>query len=137
MLGKYLIALLFVMPGFCFAQVNVGEIIKIGATKMSKEQLQQLHAGGVTMKGTLRNGTPYNQLNKADGTVSGTGGNSGQFTLSGTWKIDDAGRYCNDVTASGGLKINVCTVIWKSDNRYFASADDAETTEVRERQFIK
>jgi hypothetical protein len=135
--GRFLVALAFIVPGYCFAQSNVGDIMKLGATKMSKEELQQLHAGGVTMKGALGNGTPFSQTNKPDGSISGTAGNGGQFTLSGTWKIDDGGKYCHDVAASGGLRFNNCNVIWKADNRYFASADDAATTAVRERQFVK
>ena len=137
MLQKYLVALTFVVSGSCFAQANVGDVIKLGAMKMTKEELQQLHSGGVTMKGVLGNGTPYSQQNKPDGTVAGTGGNNGQFTLTGTWKIDDSGKYCHDVAASGGLKINICSIIWKADGRYFASVDDAATTVVRERQFVK
>ena len=137
MLARYLVAFTLVASGSCFAQANVGEVIKIGGAKMSREALQQLHAGGVTMKGALANGTPFSQMNKADGTVGGTAGNNGQFTLSGTWKIDDGGKYCHDVAASGGLKFNSCSVIWKTDSKYFAAADDAVATAVRERQFVK
>ncbi len=137
MLARYLVGLSFVASGSCFAQANVGDVIKIGGAKMSREALQQLHAGGVTMKGALANGTPYSQLNKADGTVGGTAGNNGQFTLSGTWKIDDGGKYCHDVASSGGVKFNNCSFIWKTDNKYFGSVDDAAATVVRERQFVK
>jgi hypothetical protein len=133
----YLAAFAFVVSGSCFAQANVGDVMKLSAVKMSKEELQQLHSGGVTMKGTLGNGSPYSQQNKADGTIAGTAGNNGQFTLTGTWKIDDSGKYCHDVAASGGLKFNNCSVIWKAGDRYFASADDAPASPVRERQFVK
>ena len=44
--GRFLIALSFVLSGSCFAQANVGDVIKLGAVKMTKEELQQLHAGG-------------------------------------------------------------------------------------------
>ena len=132
--GRFLIALSFVLSGSCFAQANVGDVIKLGAVKMTKEELQQLHAGGVTMKGALRNGQPYSQQNKVDGTIAGF---SGPYSLSGTWKIDDSGKYCHDVSGSGGLRFNLCSIIWKADGRYFASPDDAPATEVRERQFVK
>ena len=86
----------------------------------------------------LGNGTAYSQRNKPDGTVDGAGG-GGRFTLSGTWRIDDSGKYCHIVEASGpgGLKFNVCSLIWKTGDRYFASNDDAEATAVRERKFVK
>ena len=137
MLGKLFVALAFAVSGSCFAQSNVGEVMKIGGAKLTKEEMVQLHAGGVTVKGALANGTPYSQLNKVDGTIGGTAGNSGQFTLSGTWKIDDAGKFCQDVAASGGLRFNNCVFIWKAESRYFASADEAPGTAARERQFVK
>jgi hypothetical protein len=137
MLGRFLVALSLAVSGSCFAQANVGDLQKINAAKLSKEDLQQLHAGGVTMRGTLGNGQPYSQQNKPDGTVGGSAGNSNQFVLSGTWKIDDAGRYCHDIAASGGLKFNQCSIIWKADNKYYASPDDAPGSAVRERQFVK
>ena len=137
MFHRYLVALAFVASGACHAQTNVGELAAAGGVRLTKDDLQQLHAGGVTMKGVISNGSPYSQLNKADGTIGGTAGNNGQFTLSGTWRIDDAGKYCHDVAASGGLKFNGCVVMWKAGSRYFASADDAATTAVRERQFAK
>lgn len=113
--------------------------MKQGGTKMTKEELQQLHAGGVTMKRTLANGTPYRQQNKADGTVGGSGGNSSQFTLSGTWKIDDTGRYCHDIASSGGIKANTCNFVFKAGSKYFVTttATDTPETAVRERQFVK
>ena len=135
--GRYLIALAFVVSGSCFAQANVGDVMKMGATKMSKEELQQLHAGGVTMSGALGNGTPYSQMNKADGSINGSAGHGGQWRLSGTWKIDDAGKYCHDVASTGGLNFNNCVFIWKADGKYFGSADDAPATAVRERKFVK
>ena len=137
MLHKTLIAVGALLAGTAFAQANVSELLAAGGSKLSKEELQQIHAGGVTMKGTLNNGSPYSQWNKADGSIGGTAGNSGQFSLSGSWKIDDAGKYCHDVAASGGLKFNGCFVAWKSGTKYFLSADEAATTVVRERQFVK
>ena len=139
MLKAYLAALALAVSGPCLAQSNVGDVMKQGGTKMTKEELQQLHAGGVNMKGTLANGTPYSQVNKADGAVGGVGGNNNQFTLSGNWKIDDTGKYCHDIASSGGIKANSCNFVYKAGSKYFVNttATDAPETAVRERQFVK
>lgn len=139
MLKAYLAALALAVSGSCLAQANVGDVMKQGGAKMSKEELQQLHAGGVTMKGTLNNGTPYSQQNKADGTVGGVGGNNNEFTLSGTWKIDDTGKYCHDIASSGGIKANSCNSVYKAGGKYFVTTTPTDTPEtaVRERQFVK
>jgi len=119
------------------AQSNVGDVMKAGGKRMTKDELVQLHAGGVTMRGTLNNGTPYSQQNKPDGSVVGSAGNNGQFTLSGTWRIDDEGLYCHKVEARNGPSFNVCSVIWKQADKYYASAKDSADEPVRERQFSK
>ena len=137
MFHKSLVALSFRAAGACYAQANVGEVTAAGGVRLTKDDMQALYAGGVTVKSTLGNGAPYSQINKADGTVGGTAGDRGQFTLAGTWKIDDAGRFCHDIAASGGLKFNNCTIIWKVGEKYFAALNDSPTTAVRERQFVK
>ena len=134
----YLAALAMAVSGACLAQANVGDVVKQGGTKMTKEELQQLHAGCVTLKGTLANGTPYSQVNKADGTVGGVGGNNNQFTLSGTWKIDDTGKYCHHIATSGGIRANSRNFVFKAGSKYFVTTSPADTPEtaVRERQFV-
>jgi hypothetical protein len=99
---------------------------------MTKKELQKLHEGGVTYSGALANGTPFSQRNKPDGSVEGKAGD--RFTLSGTWRIDDSGRYCHDVKASGGLAFSTCSIIWKAGNKYYNSTND---TRVNDRQFVK
>ena len=137
MLKSSLWLLAFAVSGSCFAQSNVAELEKMGGKKMSKEDLVKLHEGGVTMKGTIPSGSPYSQINKPDGTVAGTAGPSGQFTLSGTWKIDDQGRYCHDVAATGGIKFNNCVFVWKTADKYYTANNDGPTAQVRDRQFVK
>lgn len=136
MLGRIVFASALLVSGSCLAQSNVGDLIKQGGTKMTKEELQALHAGGVTMKGALQNGSPYSQLNKPDGTVAGT---AGKFALVGTWKIDDAGRYCHDVgaTGRGGQNFSNCNFIYKAGAKYYAAPTEASDAAVREREFVK
>jgi len=136
MFRKFAFIAALAASGSVFAQTTVEEAIKAGAVKMTKEELQALHAGGVTMNGALNNGTPYSQRNKADGSVEGNAA-GGRFTLSGTWLIDDSGRYCHDVKASGGLAFNSCSIIWKAGNKYFAAQNETPSTRVSERQFVK
>ena len=135
MFRKFAFIAALAASGSVWAQATVEEATKAGAVKMTKEDLQALHAGGVTMSGSLTNGTAYSQQNKPYGTVSGTAG--GRFTLTGTWRIDDAGRYCHDVAASGGLAFNNCSVMWKLGDRYLFSSNETPSSTVRERKFTK
>ncbi len=106
MFRKFAFIAALAASGSVWAQTTVEEAIKAGAVKMTKEELQALHAGG-------------------------------RFTLSGTWLIDDSGRYCHDVKASGGLAFNSCSIIWKAGNKYFAAQNETPSTRVSERQFVK
>lgn len=128
---------LWLVAGSCWAQANVGELIKQGAQKLSKEDLQKLHEGGVTQSGALVNGTPYTEQHRPDGTISGRAGSSGQFSLGGTWKIDDAGKLCLDVVPQSGPRLTSCAFIWKAGDKYFVAPNDDPNTAVRERKYTK
>ena len=137
MLARFVFLVAIAMSGSCLAQVTVGELSKQGATKLSKEDLQQLFAGGVTQKGVLANGTPYTQQNKADGTITGSAGPSGQFALNGTWKLEDSGKICMDIRGSGNFTINNCGFVWKVGEKYFGGPEDTPNSVTRERQYSK
>ena len=136
---KILFLLLLAISSTGFAQSNVGELTQQGGKKLSKEELQQLHAGGVTYKGALTNGGTFTEQHKTDGSVSGSAqtprGSSG---LTGTWTINDEGRLCTVVTiVANGNKLDACRVIWKQGDKYFSSDGDAPATAVISRQFEK
>ena len=130
-------SVLWLVAGSCWAQSNVGDLLKMDAKKMTREEVVQLHEGGVGMRGTLANGTPYTEQHKPDGSISGAAGGSGQYSLSGTWRIDEAGKLCTQVAASGGLSFNNCVILWKAGDKYYASPNEGANAAVRERQFFK
>lgn len=135
--GAALALALTLVAGGCWAQANVGELLNQGGQKLSKEDLQKLHEGGVTQSGALGNGTPYSEQHKPDGTLSGRAGPSGQYSLNGNWKIDDAGKLCLDITPTAGPRLNSCSVIWKAGDKYFASLTEEPNAVVRERKYTK
>ena len=124
--------------GACFAQATVAELTTQGAKKLSKEELQKLHAGGVTQKGTTRNGADYTQQNKPDGSVSGNAQSTrGSAGLYGTWKIEDSGKLCLDLKTTSGGSLQSCFFVWTLGDKYFSTLEDTAATDARPIQFIK
>ena len=133
------IIFLMVLSSVSFAQSNVGELMQQGGKKLSAEELKQLHAGGVTYKGSLASGGTFREQHKTDGSVSGNAqtlrGSSG---LVGTWNINDEGRLCIIVTVlASGNKLDTCRFIWQQGDKYFSADGDAPETTLVSRQFEK
>jgi len=137
---KHLIALFaFAFSGACFAQANVEALTQQGGKKMSKEDLQKLHEGGLRYTGLTPGGLQFSQQHKPDGSLSGSITNSrGTASLEGKWTVDDEGRLCVDAVVPS-LKANVknCVHIWKQDEKYFSSVDASPGALVAPKQFAK
>ena len=128
----------FLYGGACFAQATVAELTTQGAKKLSTDELQKLHAGGVTQKGTTRTGADYTQQNKPDGSVSGNAQSArGSAGLYGTWKIEDSGKLCLDLKTTSGGTLQSCFFVWTLGDKYFSTVEDVAATEARPIQFIK
>ena len=136
---KILFLMLLAMSSATFAQSSVGELTQQGGKKLSKEELQQLHAGGVTYKGALQSGGTFSEQHKTDGSVSGNAQTArGSSGLVGTWNINDEGRLCTVVTVlASGNKLDSCRFVWKQGDKYFSSDGDAPGTTLLSRQFEK
>ena len=138
MMKKAVAALALVFCGVCVGQSTVGEVTQQGGKKLSKEDLQQLYAGGVTAKGTTRSGAHYVQQNKADGSVSGNGQTlRGSTGIYGGWKINDDGQECWDLKFTSGGSLAGCWFLWKLGDKYFAASVDAPDTAVSIKQYEK
>src|SRR3954469_10258882 len=109
MFRRLLVILALASSESCFAQANVGELTQQGGTKLSREDLVQLHGSGINYGGTLPSGAQFTQLNKQDGSASGnivsSRGSSGLF---GKWTIDETGKLCLDMTVAAGGAVKGC-----------------------------
>ena len=132
--ARILLLTLLTVSVTCFAQSNVGELQQQGGKKLSPEETKQLHAAGVTLRGQSPGGSPLVQNLKADGSVGGSIQTlRGSAGVGGTWKIDDAGKLCINLTIFGGPggKIDTCTFIWQMADKYFSAEADDPATQVR------
>jgi hypothetical protein len=145
LIRPWLAAFALFISGGSFAQSTLEELSQKGGKKMTGEELQQLHAGGVTFKGVTRNGFEFQQLNKADGTVVGQQVTTRvRLEISGAWKIDDQGKLCMALKLNGtgrasnsSTNIDYCTYIWKQGDKYYAVDGDTPQSTASPREFVK
>ena len=130
---------LAIFAGAAFAQANVGELSQQGGKKMSKEELQQLHEGGVRFKGVILSGAQFSQKHAPDGSVSGSAQNfRGSTGIVGKWNISDTGQLCLDLRfVASGTTSDTCRFVWKIGDKYYAAENDEPATVVQVRQFEK
>jgi hypothetical protein len=113
----------------------LGEIKAKNAVQLTAADLKELLPGAKVMHKTI-DGSIRRWENNTDGTLvassdaSGAGGGRAyRITGSGTWRIDDQGRFCV------AIKWNVrsedaCRYVFKADGKYFGvfKLDDSSPT---------
>lgn len=122
------------------AQETVGEILDAGWKKLPKVELVPL-LSGASMSGesfTVKGNSIHFDYS-ADGTVSGYSLNPmGQKSNSaGTWKVDDSGKFCRDMTRQNGQRWGDCRFFFKRDEVYFAAETDNRSAKVEKRAIVK
>jgi hypothetical protein len=87
--------------GAAFAQETVGELLAAGGKQLSKDEVLAT-LSGATASGPTPTGGETQVEWKENGTVSGTvtttTGRRGSGSVFGTWRVDDSGKVCRDVT---------------------------------------
>ena len=117
---------LFLIAGSVIAQTSAADLSAKGAKKLSKEEAQALISGSA-MSFTAGTGLPMEIRHDSGGSISGTvnTGRGGTGMVSGTWDINDAGKYCEKVTtARGGL--SGCYDIYQAGDAYFLVTEDGK-----------
>lgn len=129
-----------VLSGSVMAQSNLGELLGMGAKQIQKDELVLL-LSGLTMSGESFNnqGGTIRFEYKADGTVTGyfrtTDGRD--FPSSGTWKVDDSGKFCRDMTRADGSKWGDCRYFFRLADNYYAAQKSDRGTKIEKRIFEK
>ena len=74
---------------------------------------------------------------KADGSLSGNMRTIRSFGVMGTWKLEEDGRFCTDLSSGGSrpVQIAACNHYYRKGNEYFvADAQSTPETPVRRRE---
>jgi hypothetical protein len=122
------------------AQETVGEVLAAGAKQLPKAELVPL-LSGASMSGesfTVKGNSIHFEYS-ADGTVSGYSQTpTGQRSNStGTWKVDDSGKFCRDMTRQNGQRWGDCRFFFKNGDAYFAAETDDRSAKVERRAIRK
>lgn len=122
------------------AQSNLGELLDMGARQIQKDELVSL-LSGLTMSGESFNNQGGTILfaYKADGTVAGhlRTADGREFPSSGTWKVDDSGKFCRDMARPNGSKWGDCRYFYRHADGYYAAETNDRATKIEKRIFEK
>jgi Protein of unknown function (DUF995) len=138
-----MVAICFGVCSLAGAQtLTLGEVKAKNAVRLSAEDLQQLLPGAKVMS-RVADGSIRRWENKPDGTLvassdsSGSlGGKAYRVTGSGTWRIDDRGRFC--VSIKWNIRNeDVCRFIFKADGKYYGTFKLEDSAPMGEFEFSK
>lgn len=141
MLRLMLVALCLGVCSLAGAQsLTVGDIKAKNGVQLSAEELRHLLPGAKVMN-RLPDGTIRRWENNPNGTLvassdasGGLGGRAYRVTGSGTWRIDDSGRFC--VSIKWNLQTeDVCRYVFKADGKYFGAFKLDNSTAASEFEF--
>lgn len=126
--------------GSAMAQSNLGELLDMGAKQIPKDELVSL-LSGLTMSGesfTNQGGTIRFEY-MADGTVSGglRTADGREFPSKGTWKVDDSGKFCREMTRANGTRWGDCRYFFKLADVFYAAETNDRGTKIEKRLFEK
>lgn len=122
-----LLAAALACAGAAQAQSTLGELIDLGARKITPAQAQALGPLGVTRQGA--DSDIFMTLHP-DGTVVGSVSNKqghGSSEARGTWTMDAGGKRCVDVDLPAfHMKWNQCGYTWQLGRQLFAAPSDTD-----------
>jgi hypothetical protein len=142
------IAAIIVVIGMTFASLlpacgqqisTVGDVVDKGGKKLTKEEVRKLFSGATVsgfQGGNFPNTRFRNQISP-NGSVSGDAwhGDVWFTKISGTWSVNDAGQFCNDLRNDQGGKITGCSFYYSIGDRFYAAAGADRSIPVNARQF--
>lgn len=127
-------------PASALAQGNLGELLDMGARQIPKDELVRL-LSGLTMSGESfgNQGGSIRFEYKADGSVSGhlRTADGREFPSSGTWTVDDSGKFCRDMARANGSKWGDCRYFFKLADGFYAAQSGDRSTKIEKRIFEK
>jgi hypothetical protein len=120
---------------------TVGDVVDKGGKKLTKDEVQKLASGAIVsgfQGGNFPNTRFRNQLSP-NGSVSGDAwhGDVWFTKISGTWSVNDAGQYCNDLKNDQGIKIVGCFFYYSLGDRLYSAAGTDRSVPVNVRQFAR
>lgn len=118
------------------AQATLGELLEQGGKRLDKAEVQALLVGA-TLAGPTTTGGDVRLEVKADGSLSGNMRTIRSFGVMGTWKLEEDGRFCTDLSSGGSrpVQIAACNHYYRKGNEYFvADAQSTPETPVRRRE---
>lgn len=118
-----------------FAQSTLGALLDEGAKKLSKSEFMETFPGA-TVSGRNANGANFQGTYKPNGSYTGSfqsaqGSTGGMF---GTWKVNDDGKVCVELTSSFSGRGTTCGYYYKAgDALYFSGSDTDRSASVFKR----
>jgi hypothetical protein len=144
------IAAIIVIIGMTFASVpvaygqqisTVGDVMDKGGRKLTKEEVQKLFSGATVsgFQGGKFPNTRFRNQTSPNGSVSGDAwhGDVWFTKISGTWSVNDAGQFCQDLRNDQGYKIMGCFFYYSIGDRFYAAAGTERSMPVDARQFVR
>jgi hypothetical protein len=122
--------------GIVFAQETVGELLAAGGKQLSKDEVLAT-LRGATASGPTATGGETEVEWKENGTVSGTittpALRRGSGSVFGTWRVDDSGRVCRDVTIRiyESAQFKDCFPVFRLADQIYFPASDASNPSAR------
>lgn len=137
---KWFAVCIFTLSGSAMAQNTVGELLDMGAKQIPQGELVNL-LSGLIMSGPSfdKPGATIRFEYSANGTVSGGPRmpDGRVFSSTGTWKVDESGKFCRDMTSSNGAKWGDCRYFFRLADNYYAAETNDRGTKIEPRIFEK
>lgn len=135
----YFVTLLAVLPAISFAQETLADLQKLGARRLTSEELNSVLVG-TTASGKGKRKT-YSEVEfHPNGRTTGAIFHEGKsYALTGTYSIDSHGRLCVHYDFVAAVApYEGCMVYYTKDMQYFLSYSDTDPkAEVYKRVFKK
>ena len=119
---------------------TVGDLIGHGGKMLTKEEARKLFSGATVsgFQGGRFPDTRFRNQIAPNGTVAGDAwhGDVWFTKISGTWSINDAGQFCQDLRNDQGGKIVGCFFYYSIGNLFYSAQSMDLSTPVYARQFV-
>jgi hypothetical protein len=122
--------------GTALAQDTVGNLLAAGGKQLSKDEVLATLRGATASGPTATGGETQIEW-KENGTVSGTvtttTGRRGSGSVFGTWRVDDTGKVCRDITVRvyESAQFKDCFAVYRlADQIYFPATASSDPSSV-------
>ena len=134
---KLVLALSLASPAAMAQMVNLAEVQKMGAVKLSAEQLRGAAEGArVSYRAENRwllqwKNEPGGKLSASANPPAGSSPDVRQIYAKGTWNIQDDGQYCIEITRLRATE-KWCRFIYKAGSKFYSTVEtDGKAHEIK------